>query len=265
VFECDLRDTIAREACYTGQYEPQETLLLRELLSPGVCFVDVGANWGYHTLLAAHLVGTGGRVISLEPDPRLFPVLERNLVRNKLRQVKALQLAAADCAATLQLAGFDAAQGNFGVSRLVAKGSGANLFEVAARPLDEILRGEQVVSVDLLKMDIEGAEGVALQGLEQFLAAGRIRCILLELHPAQLAERGTTAGAIIARLQSYGYQGWHIAHTLADYRRVAYSRNPSTHDFLSPLTAEQSLGEWPHILWYAPGTSPGYGNANTHA
>src|SRR5262249_13205461 len=81
-FECDLRDAISREVCFTGRYEPQETALVRSILRPGMSFVDVGANWGYFTLLAAHLVGKGGRVISLEPDPRLFPILQRNVTRN---------------------------------------------------------------------------------------------------------------------------------------------------------------------------------------
>src|SRR5262245_56723365 len=74
-FQCDLRDSIAREVCFTGRYEPQETALVQAILKPGMSFVDVGANWGYFTLLAAHKVGVKGRVVSLEPDPRLFPVL----------------------------------------------------------------------------------------------------------------------------------------------------------------------------------------------
>src|SRR5512142_2823283 len=69
-FHCDLRDGLMREACLTGRYEPQETALLGRLLAPGMTFVDVGANWGYFTLVGAHLVGRAGRVISVEADPR---------------------------------------------------------------------------------------------------------------------------------------------------------------------------------------------------
>src|SRR6266566_1848196 len=93
-FRCDLRDTISREVCFTGRYEPQETALGRSTWRPGMSFVDVGANWGYFTLLAASLVGTNGRVLSLEPDPRLFSILRDNIVRSGLNQVTALQLAA---------------------------------------------------------------------------------------------------------------------------------------------------------------------------
>src|SRR5262249_47379079 len=57
-FVCDLQDSIAREVCFTGRYEPQETHIARMLLQGGMTVVDVGANWGYFTLVCAHLVGT---------------------------------------------------------------------------------------------------------------------------------------------------------------------------------------------------------------
>src|SRR5262245_56459678 len=65
-FECDLRNSLAREVFFTGQYEPQETVIVRSLLAPGETFVDVGAHWGYFSLLAAQRVGPTGRVIAIE-------------------------------------------------------------------------------------------------------------------------------------------------------------------------------------------------------
>ena len=81
-FHCDLRDGISREVCFTGYYEPQETALVRSILRPGMSFVDVGANWGYYTLLAANLVGSKGRV------------LMSNLIRDCFRFCKRMSLAA---------------------------------------------------------------------------------------------------------------------------------------------------------------------------
>src|SRR5437867_7825119 len=136
-FRCDLRDSIAREVCFTGRYEPQETALVRAILRPGMTFLDVGANWGYFTLAAAHLVGETGRVVSLEPDPRLFAVLRANLADNRLGHVVALPVAAAEQPGWLTLAGYDEEDGNFGLSRLVTRAAtGARAFRVAARPLD---------------------------------------------------------------------------------------------------------------------------------
>lgn len=93
-FHCDLRDSVAAEACFTGWYEPQETRVCAHVLRPGSVFVDVGANWGYFSLVAAGLVGAAGRVVALEPEPRLFERLSSNVAMNGLRIVRPLQLAA---------------------------------------------------------------------------------------------------------------------------------------------------------------------------
>ena len=88
LFRCDLRDHIMREVCFTGGYEPQETALLKMMLRPGMTFVDVGANWGYFSLAAAHLVGLAGRVVSVEADPRACRTLRANFARNGLDAVE---------------------------------------------------------------------------------------------------------------------------------------------------------------------------------
>ena len=95
-FNCDLRDSTAREACFTGKYEPQETAIVLGVLRPGDTFVDVGANWGYFTLVAAARVGNTGRVVSVEPDPRLFEMLEGNVTANTFTQVRTVRAAASE-------------------------------------------------------------------------------------------------------------------------------------------------------------------------
>ena len=78
-FECDLRNGLAREVFFTGWYEPPETMLIRQLIAPGATFVDVGANWGYYSLIMAEHVGRTGRVVAIEADPRIYAILERNI------------------------------------------------------------------------------------------------------------------------------------------------------------------------------------------
>ena len=256
-FSCDLRDMIAREVCFTGQYEPQETMLMHALLTPGMTFVDVGANWGYFTLLAAHLVGTRGRVLSLEPDPRLFPKLRDNVARNNLQQVTVLPIAAAAKPGTLLLAGYNEADGNFGLSRVVSHGSAnAQTFPVEARPLDEIFDIYGVTNIDLLKMDIEGAEGFALAGLLQALSTHRIHRLLVELHPAQLAEHGHTVEDIGKQLSAMGYRAWTVDHSPTATRRAAYAKHHDIGSILLPLAPREKLDAWPHVLWCLPGSEP---------
>jgi FkbM family methyltransferase len=253
-FVCDLRDAIAREACFMGHYEPQETSVVRSLLEPGGCFVDVGANWGYFSLLAAGLVGESGRVVALEPHPSLFATLEENVGRNRLAQVTALRVAAADRDGEMNLAGYNRDGENSGLSRLTDEPDpSAPNFNVPTRLLEHVLDEQGVGSVDLLKMDIEGGEGLVLPTLGRGLSSGRYRYILLELHPAALARQGRDGAALVELLLGRGYRAWRIDHSREASRRAAYRLPASPGSFLLPLDSPGALTDWPHMLFCAPG------------
>lgn len=258
-FECDLRNALAREVFFTGQYEPQETCLVKALLEPGHTFLDVGAHWGYFSFLAARRVGPAGRVLSVEADPRIFHILERNAALNGLPNLTLVQAAAAAAEGTLTLSGYSEEEENWGTSRVVdrpAAGGAAPLFEVRARPLDALLDEQGVRAVDLVKMDIEGAEGFALAGMREGLARGRYRRLLLELHPVQLREHGMDAREVVERLLEAGYRGFRVDHSPEATRRAAYASDLRPSDFLSALDASAPLDAWPHVLWVAPGEAP---------
>ena len=227
-FRCDLRDGIMREVCLTGRYEPQETALLQQILRPGMTFVDVGANWGYFTLCAAHLVGRTGRVVSIEVDPRACRTLKANIERNMLESVTVLEMAASDTPGTLRLHEYERAandSGNFGLIDAEGIGNSHRQFDVAASPIDDVLDRAGIEQVDLLKMDIEGAEGRALAGLRRALTDRRIKFLLLELHPEYLRVKGHRPDEIVADLRSYGYRAWKIDHSPSAHRRVASGRD----------------------------------------
>lgn len=255
-FICDLRDDIAREACFMGYYEPQETALARHLLRPGMCFVDVGANWGYFTLLAADLVGESGRVLSFEPHPALFGLLERNILKNALAHVTALRIAVADREGEMNLAGFRDEDANSGTSRLThAPSSDLPNFRVATNLLESLLDERGIRDVDLLKIDIEGAEAFVLPTMSEGLRRARYKHILLELHPAALAEHGTSPTAILERVVSFGYSAWRLDHSAEAFRRAAYNLPQSPREFLSPLDLKLPFDSWPHVLLVAPDVS----------
>ena len=247
LFACDLRDSTSREVCLTGRYEPQETAVVLAILSPGGTFVDVGANWGYFTLTAAHLVGPAGRVVGFEPDPRLFATLAANVARNGYSHVTVVQAAVAEKTGTVTLNGFDPAGGNFGVSTM-AGGTGGQPFEVATVGLDAALDAAGVGTVDLVKIDIEGAEGLALTGMQAGIRSGRYRRLLIELHPTLLPRFGATAEGVVAVALSAGYQCWEVAHDPASTRRTAYARRVDPRALLTPWDAGRPLAAWPHVL-----------------
>ena len=250
-FRCDLRDRIMREVCFTGRYEPQETALLQRILRPGMTFVDVGANWGYFTLAAAHGVGPGGRVISVEADPWACRALRANVARNRLDQVTVLEMAASDRLGALWLQQYEANandSGNYGVTSTTTVAADGRRFKVLARALDQALDEVEVNRIDLLKMDIEGGEGRALIGLHRRLTERRVERILLEIHPQHLLDQGSSAECVVSELRAYGYQAWTIDHSPSVTRRIAAAR-ADVASALAPLDDMARLGPWPHMLW----------------
>ena len=249
-FRCNLRDHIMREVCFTGRYEPQETALLTHLLRDGMTFVDVGANWGYFSLVGSHLVGPSGRVVSVEADPRARAALRSNIERNGLTTIDLLEVAASDRHGTLRLQEYAEGasdSGNYGLTSTTTIIEGGRRFEVAARPLDDALDEAGVDRVDVLKMDIEGGEALALRGLERRLSAGHISQIVLEVHPWHLQDRGSSVDEVVNALRGHGYEIWTIDHAPSTARRVAAGRLDARAT-LAPLTGTADLGIWPHLL-----------------
>jgi FkbM family methyltransferase len=260
-FRCDLRDVLMREVCLTGRYEPQETILLQELLRPGMTFVDVGANWGYFTLTGAHLVGAGGRVVSVEADPRACRTVDVNVAKNGLSWVTSLGVAASDAEGIVSLSSYEMTSNgssNFGVSNSDALSQAGERFDVPARPLDTVLDEARIAHVDLLKMDIEGAEFRALQGLRRRLSARTIERIILELHPDHLVRQGSSSTMVVQLLRACGYEPWRIDHSPATHRNAA-AKQLTARSLLSPLQDGHALDDqtaWPHVLFVRAGLSP---------
>jgi FkbM family methyltransferase len=255
-FLCDLSDPLMREAYLTGRYEPQETAIIRDLLRPGMTFVDVGANWGYFTLVGAHATGPHGRVVCVEADPDAVRAIRANVEANAFATVRVFGVAATDTPRQLHVKRYEPARatssGNYGVAQTPTP-EAADVI-VAGRPLDDVLDEAAIEHVDVLKMDIVGGEAAALRGLSRRLSDGSIDHIVLEVHPAALAELGTSAAAVCATLQGAGFDGWLIEHSLESHYRAA-SPNVDVRALLTPLDPARDFGPWPHVLWRRRGLS----------
>jgi FkbM family methyltransferase len=250
-FECSLEDRLAREIFFSGCFFPQEIAVLRHVLKPGMSFVDIGAHWGLFTLVGAHLVGSLGKVAAVEPDPRMFAKLDANVRRNGFSQVHALELAIAEREREELLAAGDLAPGSWQVSRLGRPYAPHRAsFKVRCKPLDDLLDETGFDRVDLLKVDVEGAEDLVLEGMATGLSRRRYRCILLELHPAELADRSRSGGALADILMRNGYRGYTFDETDEGMRKSYYHPWLAISAFIQPLNLEiaDSLR---HTVWVA--------------
>ncbi len=140
-------------------YEDEEREFLADYLKPGHVFVDIGANTGFYSLFAASLLGTAGRILAFEPNPRMVERFSLNLAFNGLTErVEVFPIALADREGELELY-FDPR--NLGAGTIVRR-EDAPSVRVKCEPLLQVLENRGVNRIDVLKIDIEGGEPFVL-------------------------------------------------------------------------------------------------------
>lgn len=183
----DLRDTGVGQQIYDRrEYEPNETAVIRRCVRPGDRFVDVGANVGYFTLLAATLVGPAGRVVAVEPEEHNFRLLSRTVALNRLANVTAVNVALGEADGEVVIR---KSATNFGDHR-VGGGDGRVGQPVRLAPLDAVLRANGVAAIDFLKMDVQGYECHVVRGMQGVLAGDRRLAVLCEFWPHGMRAAG---------------------------------------------------------------------------
>lgn len=211
----DQDQYVSRRLREEGIWEPYETSLLLELLRPGDVFVDVGANIGYFSVLAASVVGEQGGVFAFEPDPDNYRLLLANAALNALQQcITPIQAALSDVAGEGQL--FLSAD-NLGDHQVYASGEARPSVSIALVNGSDFLR-DRLQRMDLLKVDTQGSEYQVIAGLLPLLLQmpGKPR-ILIELTPHSLRQAGASGRALIELLAQLRLPMWiidHIAHRL---------------------------------------------------
>lgn len=187
-----------------GDYEPDFLALLDSNIQDGWVVVDLGAHDGYFSVVAAQLVGDHGRVIAVEPQSRVLPILRENLSLNDLANVSVVPAAVgnSESSGMLHLSpGYNPGGSSFTrMSRFKWRTE-----TVVLRPLEVILSEQGVDRVDLLKLDIEGHEYEAILGSPQVFRQQRVGTVVLELHAEQTRRRGLDPQKVEAFLGECGY------------------------------------------------------------
>lgn len=188
----------------SGDYEPEERRWYESVLKSGDFVVEVGANIGYFTTILARAVGPNGRVIAYEPDPQVARILQRNVTHNGYQNVTVRTVAVADRSGSMT---FYRSTRNRGDNRLFSHGRDAGSFQVPTVTLDQDLTAQFGLRrrVDLLKMDIQGAEPLAVDGLRQGLTTAPPKRILMEFWPHGIAGMGRDPRVLVQTLRQNGY------------------------------------------------------------
>jgi FkbM family methyltransferase len=206
-------------------------------------------------------VEPAGRVLSLEPHPELFARLADNVARNDLAWVTACPVAAGASTTRQVLVGFEEQVGNLGGAWLrpgvqpVPREDGRDEQVVDVCTLDELARDEGIGTIDLMKMDIEGGEVLAIRGMAGLLSRGRVRALVVEVHGDGIVRCGGSLETFYEDLQSAGYRGFGLQEDRRTGRRIAYGHLRDTRAIITPLDPRGPVGQIVHQLWLAPGTS----------
>jgi FkbM family methyltransferase len=206
----DTRDAmVAPWLVLDGLWESHVTDWLQRTLQPGQVFVDVGANIGYFTVLGAILVGEAGRCVAVEAHPRLAELLQRNVIINGVHgRVSTWQRAAWSETTDVKLHlrknfASNSSVGSIGPDALARLGDTEDIVEVRAVVLDDLLA--DVAHIDVIKVDVEGAEVHVFTGLARTLEANPGITVMFEWSPAQIADVGDAPAALIDLLAAHGF------------------------------------------------------------
>jgi len=216
--EVVANDWVGLEIMTHGYYEAAAVELVSALLGPGMVFLDVGAHIGQYTLVASRIVGDQGEVHSFEPDPDTFELLTHNITRNGLKNVRANQVALYREDSVREF--FRASPLNIGGSSLARPyEADSNVsFKVSCVRLDRYVEEHRLAHVDVIKMDIEGAEIDALRGAQKLLASESRPILVLEFHERALETFGGSCATLAEFLRARGYRLFDARLPLEEYK-----------------------------------------------
>ncbi|HWC38302.1 MAG TPA: FkbM family methyltransferase [Acidimicrobiales bacterium] len=204
-----------------GYIEPDLTRVLIGSLRPGAVFIDVGAHYGYHSLIASQIVEPGGLVVAFEPTRGTFELLRRNV--GDRSNVRARQAALGEAPATVSLHDYGPSHSALNTpldGARVPAGERHRLrgetYPVPCLSLDQFVTME-ALAPDIVKLDAEGSELSILRGMRRLLS-DRGPMITLETGDYQ-GMPGPRTGACIDYLESFGYRCLEYADGLRPHRR----------------------------------------------
>ena len=186
-------------------WDVRELRFLRRFLQPGMTVLDIGAHHGLYAILASHLVAPSGRVIAFEPSPRIARRLRWHLALNRASRVEVEPCAVAASKSRMEL--FIPTSGVDTIASLRRPGLGKGrsrsvVVDVVA--LDDFAAARQVANIDLIKLDVEGAEMDVLAGARAVMRLTQ-PCWLFEALDSTAESWGNSGRTLVDRFAELGH------------------------------------------------------------
>lgn len=205
-FKVRVGDQVSRMIFENGAYEPQLTSLLLPLLKPGMTVFDIGANIGYYTVMMARRIGHHGAVHAFEINDKVLSLLEDNIRMANLTNVtvvkKAVTKTTGEAEFFLPHEG-DEAEGSLRKSH---RYDAVGVLKVMTVSIDDYICEHGIPRVDLIKIDVEGAEYEAFEGAKQLLSSKNKPMIMFEALDSACVNFGVTWDQVVRQVKDFGYR-----------------------------------------------------------
>ena len=197
---------ISRTIAHEKEWEPEETKFLKSVIKKGSNVVDIGAHIGYFTLLFSKWVGKKGKVFSFEPDVNNFKFLSKNILANQSKNVTVFNKAISNKDETTYLY---LNSENTGDNRILDfyvddLDSSREKIKVECVRLDSVIPTDQ--RIDVIKIDVQGAEMLVLQGMDTFLTNSLEQYMLIEFWPFAIEKSGFTPKEMLKKIKEMGFE-----------------------------------------------------------
>lgn len=218
---------ISENLLFSNNWEEYETKLFKKNIKKGDTILDIGAHIGYYTLIAANLVGRKGKVYAFEPDPKNFKLLEKNVKENKYKNVILVNKAVTRSNGKIKLF---LSKENTGDHRIYSSDDQRENISIESIYLDDFFKNQNI-KINLIKMDIQGAELEALKGGVKTLKKNPNVKIFTEFWPSGLKLNQGSAEEYLKLLASFSLNFYKIneekekltAVTLKDLLKDSFS------------------------------------------
>jgi FkbM family methyltransferase len=226
-----------------GVYEPMITLIIQNHVKRGDIVLDIGAHIGYHTLAFAKLVGDKGIVYAFEPDPDNFGLLKKNIEMNDYNNIISEQAAISNKTGKILLY---LSKYNEGDHQIYDSKEDRDHIEVRCLKLDDYFKNRKI-NINFIKMDIQGAEGLATEGMATLLDTNNHLKMIIEFWPAGLKKSGIEPDLYLQKLHRYGFKFMYINETSKTIEPITipilieqYINNTLDNSFINLLLVKDS-------------------------
>jgi FkbM family methyltransferase len=186
-----------------SEYEVDFSAALDRRVGPGMTVIDVGAHVGLHTLRLSRAVGEAGHVVAVEPSPANACLLRKHLKWNGCRNVTVMEAAVGEHEGEAEFAFLPDPTDPGAFANSIAYDIGGAKARVKVATIDEICRD---LTPSVIKIDVEGAELLALRGARMVLSC-HSPVLFVAVHPGAMRALGTSPLELVEHLRELGYVG----------------------------------------------------------